>query len=67
MKSNSHPPTDGKPICKYPGCTNGAASRGKRGENSTVDPNGRKYFKWCLQHRKGKLKAERLALTNEQS
>lgn len=62
MKTKSHAPAGGKPKCAYPGCTNGAASRGMRGANSTTDPNGRKYFKWCLQHRRGKLKAERLAL-----
>jgi hypothetical protein len=63
VKVKSHAPEGGKPLCAFPGCKIGAASRGKRGQNSTTDPNGRKYFKWCNTHRRGKGKAERLALT----
>lgn len=66
-KIQSHPPVGGKPKCQYPNCPRGAASRGMRGKNSTVDPNGRRYWKWCTPHRKGDLKKERIDYVNSQT
>lgn len=54
----------GQLTCTFPGCTNGARARGRRGPNSPVlQAGGDKShrYKFCTFHQKGKGKADRVA------